>query len=528
MIISQQFNLNATKNLAKGVYRYLGKETNYSDIRTKIAKLSYLYLSEVGPGARVAFVARNCPAYITTLFALSNCRSVIIPVDPNKPPEEVLAWLKDSKATHVAVTGDLVGPVRDIMMTGHINLPIIEMEKKQGGEYATSFTPPPDNPPNEMDQIVLFRTAGNTGKPKFVGFNHKQLTGAASALKGPYHVGSTDRFYTNLSWAHPYAFMHAMFMPLMTGSTVIIDHGLEGKDLLDFLVESRVSRMVSIPSFYLKVLLTCRDEKRRVPAAVKSATVGLGPLHPEVRKTLEMMNIAVTNTYGLAEACWTVAMEDTRKEGAEEAAYGKKKRPKPEAAKEAPAGPQKGIFVGKGLAGLKYKVIDAGGDEITGGEEREGLFCITGPSMMSGYFENDKDSKQTIRGTWLYTGEYAKLEGEGETLKITFLARREDGIRNGNEILIPNLIDKFIKGVPGVFDGAGFVLKNSKNEQKFVVAAVKNPGSLSEKQILDHLASQLPSDLVPVAVVFTDSIPRDTGGNVNRYRLAAQFSGSLG
>ena len=97
MILSQQFSANATKNLARGAVRYLGKEMNYGELRTWIARLSYLYMHDLGTGARVAFVARNCTAYVATFFALSNTRSVTIPIDPDRTPEEIIQALKDPK-----------------------------------------------------------------------------------------------------------------------------------------------------------------------------------------------------------------------------------------------------------------------------------------------------------------------------------------------------------------------------------------------------------------------------------------------
>jgi hypothetical protein len=59
-----------------------------------------------------------------------------------------------------------------------------------------------------------------------------------------------------------------------------------------------------------------------------------------------------------------------------------------------------------------------------------------------------------------------------------------------------------------------------------VVKPEKHP--LNEKTVLDHVAGKVPSTLAPKAAVFTDLIPRDAGGNVNRLKLQLQFSGVAG
>src|SRR5687767_10255640 len=99
MILTQHLITNAAQNLTKPALRYLGKETNYKDLLASISRLSYLFQHEIGAGVRMAFLCRNCPAMIATFFAMSNTRSVSIPIDPELPPDEIIKWLKESKAT---------------------------------------------------------------------------------------------------------------------------------------------------------------------------------------------------------------------------------------------------------------------------------------------------------------------------------------------------------------------------------------------------------------------------------------------
>src|SRR5437016_6154669 len=108
MLISHHFATAAAKNLNRAAFNYLGKDINYGDVRTKIARLSYLFQNELGPQARVAFLTSNHPAVAMTFFALSNIRAITIPLDPSWLADELIACLKESKATHLAVTSDLV------------------------------------------------------------------------------------------------------------------------------------------------------------------------------------------------------------------------------------------------------------------------------------------------------------------------------------------------------------------------------------------------------------------------------------
>ena len=504
MLLAEQFTAIASKNFARPAIRYLGKETNFSDLKIHISRLSYLYQHDLGHGARVAFLTRNSPAVFATFLALSNNRSITIPLDPEAEPAVLAGWLKETKATHVAVTSDLAGRAREILQQARLALPIVDIEKKQGGEYDKSFSPPPDNKPIDTDPVLLLRTGGTTGKPKFVTFTHRQLVHAASCARGPYHLFPSDRFLTTLNWQNPFAFVHGMLLPILSGMTCIVDHGLEGAGFLEFVIESRATRLVGTPPFFLKLLVTCKNEKKLL-TGIRSVVVGSGFLLPEVRKAFGALKIPVQQCYGLTEAVWTLALEDTEKPGTER------------------------NFVGRGLVGMKYRVLDSNGDEIPGKEKRTGLLAVMGPLVMHSYYDREKETKLAIRGTWLHTGDIVTLEDEGEDLKITLIGRKEDVILiAGQPIPIPG-IDATLKKIAGVHDAASFAARNAKGEQVLLCAVVKVQGSaLTEKQVLDHCMGFYPSAQCPKTVVFTDSIPRDPLGNLAYVRLRAQFSALAG
>lgn len=500
MLLAQQLASVATKNTSRAAFHYLGKDINYGEVRTRIARLSYLFLHDLGAQARVAFFASNHPSMAICFFALSNTRAVSIPLDPRWSREEIEACLRETKATHLAVTSDLTSVARELLQTARLNLPLIEIEKKQGGEYDTSYSPPADNPPAETDTILLLRTGSGGSKPRFAAFNHKQLQFAAVCLRGKYHVLPSDRILTPLSWANPFAWVHGVLFPLLTGSTCVVHHGAEAKELLDFLINAHVTRIAAHPPFFLKLLVTYKNEKR-TPGGIKSVTAGLGELMPELQKAFQLLKIGAAQCYGQTENVWTISMQDTEN-------------------------PASG---GTALAGLKYKVIDANGDEIPGPDKRTGPLAVSGPTVMTGYPGKEKETKLALRGTWLHTGDIATLEGEGEELRITFLGRKDEVLAVDGDFTPLREIDRVFKGMQGIQDGASFLVKDSQGESRLVCAVIKIPGSaLTEQQIIGLIGEKLPSGLVPKAVAFTDYIPRDFAQNVQRGRLSAQFSGLAG
>src|SRR5262249_24581230 len=157
------------------------------------------------------------------------------------------------------------------------------------------------------------------------------------------------------SWAHPFSFIHGMLFPMMNGMCAVIDHGLQAAEYLDFLIESRVTRLVGTPPYYLKLLITSKNEKKP-PVGIKSATVGLGQLSNELRRVFQVLKVPAPHVYGMSENVWTIAMETIEETSLEPGVHG------------------------KALPGMKYKVMDDNGDEIEGAERRTGPLAVAGPA----------------------------------------------------------------------------------------------------------------------------------------------------
>src|SRR5690606_29289108 len=145
------------------------------------------------------------------------------------------------------------------------------------------------------------------------------------------------------------------------------------------------------------------------------------------------------------------------------------------------------------LPGVKYKVLDEAGDEVPGEGVRQGPLAVMAETVMNAYIGPEKEkkelerlTKQMKRGTWLYTGDVARLEGVEDDLKIVFLGRESDVRRVGKDFVRADNIDPVVQSIPGVDDAAGFVRGDAAGELHFAVAVVKSVKGLGEKDILEH------------------------------------------
>ncbi|MCM2323951.1 MAG: AMP-binding protein [Oligoflexia bacterium] len=506
MLLSQQLATAAQKAAMQPAIHYLGKDLRFREFTRKVSQLSYLYQKELGQFSRVALLASNCPAAVASFFALSNARSMLIPLDPSLGFEELGKLLKATEATHLAISSDKASFVRELIRAERLQLPVIEIEKKMGGEYDASFTPMPESPPKDTDIVLMLRTGGVSESSRLVAFDHNRLQAAVQALRGPYRTVSGDRFLSTANWFHPFSFFHGLLFPILNGNTCVIEHGVEKKDFSKFLWESKVTRLITTAESAREILHYGREAGGRL-GPLRSMVVGVGSVTPELEELATATETPLLRCYGQTENGWTIAMEDHSE-------IGQSPRPGPRA-----------------LSGLRYKVMDANGDEIEGKQERTGALAVMGGTVMVGYRgpdkkEYEKATKMKIRGTWLYTGDVATLHEDKEgILRVQLRGRREQLLENHGKFIAPDAIDHAIRKIPGVLDGAGFITHDMQENPVLACAFVREESRLLRPQdVLVQLRLLLQADEVPVAVALADSIPRTLAG-INRCRLARQFSG---
>jgi acyl-CoA synthetase (AMP-forming)/AMP-acid ligase II len=506
MLLTQALSETAIKYPSNLAVLDLGKGISYRDLRKKIGQLSFLYQSEILADAKVAILAENHGATVATFFALSNIRCPVFFLNPTETDEELIEDLKNLQINTILVVGSKLLRMRDIQRKAGVSFQIIELEKKRGGEYDESYIAPPERPVKENDPVLIVKLKEYSEPTKYIFFHHRQITSACIASRRFYRFTPVDRMLTTMHWSHPFALMHGMLLPILSGATCAIDPQCSSlEEFIEYIAKEKITRFCGPPKFFFQLLNFCASQKYTLPG-VKSITVGMGSISLSLRKIYQMLKIPVLRSYGRHEMLWPVAMDAL----------------------------EEGVDIEKSkcrlATGVKVKVLNATGDEIPGPNKREGLLAVTADFVMSGFFHPDKEiagevTRNRLRGTWIYTGEIARLEGAGEDLSIAVLGKETDMIRVGNRFLSSREIDEKLKGFAGVADAAGFVRLDQKGEKEFSCAIVPQVKFIDEKAILAELANSLPGELVPKSIHIVESIPRDAFESVNRYSLQRQFSG---
>jgi len=159
------------------------------------------------------------------------------------------------------------------------------------------------------------------------------------------------------------------------------------------------------------------------------------------------------------------------------------------------------------------------GDDLLGVGQPGALECA-GPSLMAGYYGNDKATSETITADgYIRTGDLGELDGRGG---FTFLSRMGDVLRLSGFLVNPLEIETHVQKLPGI-TGCQTIAVARPDGVRAVSFVILAPGaSLDETAAIAHCRHGLAGYKVPLRVFAIDDFPKTPSPNgfkIQRNRL---------
>jgi acyl-CoA synthetase (AMP-forming)/AMP-acid ligase II len=186
--------------------------------------------------------------------------------------------------------------------------------------------------------------------------------------------------------------------------------------------------------------------------------------------------------------------------------------------------PARLVGCGRPLPGHRIRVVDEQGRELP--ERHVGRILASGPSVMSGYFDDPDATADTVRDGWLHTGDLGYV-AEGE---LFVCGRTRDTIIRQGRKYHPADLESAIADLDDVKASAVLVFGISRLEAPDEVVAVLEArtgtsGDAVVAQIRRRLRETAGLELDRVILTPPGTIPRTTSGKLKReetrHRVAA-------
>jgi long-chain acyl-CoA synthetase len=171
--------------------------------------------------------------------------------------------------------------------------------------------------------------------------------------------------------------------------------------------------------------------------------------------------------------------------------------------------------IGLPLPGTDILILDNDERSVAIGEAGE--ICIKGPQLMSGYWNRDAETKQSMTAQGFFkTGDIAYMTADGY---VKIIDRKKDTIVVSGFNVYPNEIEEVLATMPQVLECAAVGVKDGPAGEAVKVFIVKKDLSLTESQVLEYCKTQLTNYKRPKFIEFKTELPKSTVGKILRREL---------
>ena len=485
----------------------------------------------VKEGDIVSFVAVAVQECITAVYALNKLGATANTIDPRMDKESIQRMIRES-GSKVLLVLDIafpkIRPYLEKMKQEHIvvlsasdSLPVMKkavmkLKTKTDVPYSETiinwekFIKDGRNTiakeaPYQGDAVVAIAyTGGTTGFPKGVMMTNDSMNAVAVNFKYcGLDYSADDRFLGIIPIFSAYGMVCGLHMPLCLNMEVIPIPKFVPIEFGKLIKTYRPQHMVSTPAFYEMMMeskeLQDMDLSFLITLGSGGDTMNTG-LESKLHKFMKAHNIKypLAQGYGMSElsAAASFCVNNIYKKGS----------------------------VGIPSLTTTVSIFDPEtGEEMGYGEEGE--ICVTGPSMMKGYFMRPEETEYVMRlhedgQVWIHSGDIGYMDTDG-FLFVKGRVKRMITRFDGHKVFPVNIESRVGKhkevrncAVIGVNDR-----EHSQGQYPLVLVELKEgvDAGTTCKEIFDICSERLEERGRPVAVISVDEIPL-TGMGKNDYR----------
>lgn len=445
-------------------------------------------------GSRVAVLSETRPEYVEIYTALASLGATALTLNVRLHPNEIAYCINAGQPTVAITSGGLVSLLDEVRTDSTVDT-WISLEPTDGFESYPALMDEdhPDFAPEEVtaDDIhnVLY-TSGTTGRPKGAMISQGAAAIRALRLAQWFELTPTDGFIGWLPLFHCGG-DESLYATLMTGGTYATLPKADPEAMFRLIARDRLTWTLLLPG----VLTDFLHHPRRGDHDLSTFrfAIGYANMMPEaVRDLTRACDIDFYDAFGQTETSYLLA--------------------------HGLSGPNEVPSLRKVAAPLmEVRIVDTEMKDQPVGTPGE---CVVrGPSVMSGYLDDESATEDVFTGGWLHTGDLLVRNDDGT---LSYVDRQKYLIKTGGENVYPAEVESTIATLPGVQEVAVFGVPHERWGEAVSAVVVQRPGAqLTEEQVEEHCRSTLASYKRPLTIRFLteEELPRSTTGKLQRHVL---------
>jgi len=482
----------------------LNKKHSFGELHCAAAAIGRYLLQVAGQkGNRVILISDNSFFWVAAYLGILRAGLVCVPLPSDVLRQDLDYVLQITEARIACVQAGLamkiVGHFRGVHWVTDRELPGLPglASQRSLGSLFSGTTNGKTAFPTVLpeDLAALMFTSGSTGTPRGVMVSHANVMANTESIIEYLRLTEKDRIMTVLPFHYCFG-TSLLHTHLRVGASLVIDSRFMYPEIvLQRMLNTECTGFAGVPSHFQILLRSSSLGKKRFPNLRYVQQAG-GHLAPsfirELREALPETQVFVM--YGQTEA--TARLSYLPPEFLE----------------------KKLGSIGKGIPGVKLRVLNESGDEVLPGEVGE--IVAEGENVTRGYWHAPDESANSFRAGKLYTGDLATVDGDGF---IYIVDRAKDFLKCGGKRVSCRQLEEQLLAFEALLEAAVIGVCDQvlgEAVKAFVVPREGESAGLEERLRL-FCKERIPAQLIPREIVVLQNLPKNNAGKVLKQNLRA-------
>lgn len=508
---------------------FLGRKFTYGELGRLVGRAARGFQNlGVKKGTRVGLFLPNCPQFVISYFGVLRAGGIVVAYSPLYSAAQLRHQIEDS-GTEIIVTLDLevlypkirslvgaaplaklvVGTMQEVLpFPKSVLFPVLkrgDIAKTRRDDSEVSFAAliANDGEPNdveldpERDIAVLQYTGGTTGVPKGAMLSHANLYANAQQARH-WLVGveyGRERMMGALPFFHVFAMSVVMNLALLIGGEILMHPRFNLEAVLKDIHKKRPTLVPGVPTMFAAINQSPLLPKLDL-TSIKFCISGGAPLPVEVKERFETLSMCkLVEGYGLTETS-------------------------PVAVCNPLYGLNKAASIGVPLPRTVVEIRDPDDPERKLGLGERGEIHVSGPQVMTGYWNQPAETAQTLRAGLLRTGDIGYMDEDGYVFLID---RIKDLILVGGFNVYPRNVEEAIYEHDAVAEVIVIGIPDEVRGQA-VKAFIKLAAGkqVTAEELSEFLSERLGRHEMPKEIEFRDELPKTLVGKLSKKELVEE------